>query len=191
MWNVFSTNSFQSSYNETHFRIKNVFDSQSGCSLLFLPKFASFLPQHKEPLQWLTHCVCTAFNQIISALVTLITDQHFAVITGSSVHGIFQARVLEWGATAFSENNNSYHYWTRTYTYMILNPQTPLPGGVSIPSTYGKIICPRSQRVRMWTQVCHAEKPVPISPFHTATTCLMSSGEFFSFLRYDWQKRLY
>ena len=23
--------------------------------------------------------------------------------TGSSVHGIFQARVLEWGATAFSE----------------------------------------------------------------------------------------
>ena len=24
---------------------------------------------------------------------------------GSSVHGIFQARVLEWGATAFSTNN--------------------------------------------------------------------------------------
>jgi len=23
---------------------------------------------------------------------------------GSSVHGIFQARVLEWGATAFSDN---------------------------------------------------------------------------------------
>ena len=25
---------------------------------------------------------------------------------GSSIHGIFQARVLEWGAIAFSENNN-------------------------------------------------------------------------------------
>ena len=26
---------------------------------------------------------------------------------GSSIHGIFQARVLEWGAIAFSENQNS------------------------------------------------------------------------------------
>ena len=26
---------------------------------------------------------------------------------GSSVHGIFQARVLEWGATAFSEKTSS------------------------------------------------------------------------------------
>ena len=26
---------------------------------------------------------------------------------GSSVHGIFQARVLEWGAIAFSEMNNT------------------------------------------------------------------------------------
>ena len=25
-------------------------------------------------------------------------------LTGSSVHGIFQARVVEWGAIAFSEN---------------------------------------------------------------------------------------
>ena len=25
-------------------------------------------------------------------------------LTGSSVHGIFQARVLEWGAVAFSED---------------------------------------------------------------------------------------
>ena len=28
-------------------------------------------------------------------------------LPGSSVHGIFQARVLEWGATAFSECNSS------------------------------------------------------------------------------------
>ena len=27
-------------------------------------------------------------------------------LTGSSVHGIFQARVLEWGAIAFSDNTN-------------------------------------------------------------------------------------
>ena len=28
---------------------------------------------------------------------------------GSSVHGIFQARVLEWGAIAFSPSNSSRH----------------------------------------------------------------------------------
>ena len=27
---------------------------------------------------------------------------------GSSIHGIFQARVLEWGATAFSEMNTTF-----------------------------------------------------------------------------------
>jgi len=26
---------------------------------------------------------------------------------GSSIHGIFQARVLEWGAVAFSDSNGS------------------------------------------------------------------------------------
>ena len=30
----------------------------------------------------------------------------WAVATGSSVHGIFQARVLEWGAIAFSSDDN-------------------------------------------------------------------------------------
>ena len=28
-------------------------------------------------------------------------------LPGSSIHGIFQARVLEWGAIAFSEENNA------------------------------------------------------------------------------------
>ena len=31
---------------------------------------------------------------------------------GSSVHGIFQARVLEWGAIAFSGFKYTYHYIT-------------------------------------------------------------------------------
>ena len=30
-------------------------------------------------------------------------------LPGSSIHGIFQARVLEWGATAFSEENPRSH----------------------------------------------------------------------------------
>ena len=33
-----------------------------------------------------------------------VSDPMDCSLTGSSVHGIFQARVLEWGAIAFSEN---------------------------------------------------------------------------------------
>ena len=33
-------------------------------------------------------------------------------LRGSSIHGIFQARVLEWGAIAFSgESSNTYQKW--------------------------------------------------------------------------------
>ena len=31
---------------------------------------------------------------------------------GSSIHGIFQARVLEWGAIAFSHAKKANHYMT-------------------------------------------------------------------------------
>ena len=37
-------------------------------------------------------------------------------LPGSSVHGIFQARVLEWGATAFSVCPNLVHPKTETQT---------------------------------------------------------------------------
>ena len=33
-----------------------------------------------------------------------LSDRMDCSLTGSSVHGIFQARVLEWGAIAFSDN---------------------------------------------------------------------------------------
>ena len=33
-----------------------------------------------------------------------LSDPMDCSLTGSSVHGIFQARVLEWGAIAFSDN---------------------------------------------------------------------------------------
>ena len=33
-----------------------------------------------------------------------LTDPMDCSLPGSSIHGIFQARVLEWGAIAFSEN---------------------------------------------------------------------------------------
>ena len=36
-----------------------------------------------------------------------LSDPMDCSLQGSSVHGIFQARVLEWDAIAFSEINNS------------------------------------------------------------------------------------
>ena len=38
-------------------------------------------------------------------------------LPGSSVHGIFQARVLEWGAIAFSEQDN----WGESKMSLLLN----------------------------------------------------------------------
>ena len=35
-----------------------------------------------------------------------LSDPMDCSLPGSSVHGIFQARVLEWGAIAFSESNS-------------------------------------------------------------------------------------
>ena len=35
-----------------------------------------------------------------------LTDPMDCRLPGSSVHGIFQARVLEWGAIAFSDRDN-------------------------------------------------------------------------------------
>ena len=37
----------------------------------------------------------------------ILSDPIDGSLPGSSVHGIFQARVLEWGAIAFSEKNNT------------------------------------------------------------------------------------
>jgi len=39
----------------------------------------------------------------VAQLCPTLSDPMDCSLTGSSVHGIFQARVLEWGAIAFSE----------------------------------------------------------------------------------------
>ena len=43
-----------------------------------------------------------------------LSDPMDCSLTGSSVHGIFQARVLEWGAIAFSELMHSGYYLFKT-----------------------------------------------------------------------------
>ena len=43
-------------------------------------------------------------SEVAQSCLTL-SDPMDCSLPGSSVHGIFQARVLEWGAIAFSDNN--------------------------------------------------------------------------------------
>ena len=40
----------------------------------------------------------------VAQLCPTLSDPMDCSLRGSSIHGIFQARVLEWGAIAFSEN---------------------------------------------------------------------------------------
>jgi len=42
-------------------------------------------------------------SEVVQSCPTLSDPMDYS-LPGSSIHGIFQARVLEWGAIAFSEN---------------------------------------------------------------------------------------
>ena len=51
--------------------------------------------------------VSVQFSSVAQSCPTLCDPMDYS-LPGSSVHGIFQARVLEWGAIAFSENLTIY-----------------------------------------------------------------------------------
>ena len=55
-------------------------------------------------------------------------------LPGPSAHGIFQARVLEWVAIAFSTSHR--HGWLNCWPLVAINHQPPLPGnqGLQIPT---------------------------------------------------------
>ena len=45
----------------------------------------------------------------VAQLCPTLSDPRDCSLPGSSIHGIFQARVLEWGAIAFSGHGSSTH----------------------------------------------------------------------------------
>ena len=53
-------------------------------------------------------------SEVIQLCPTLCNPMHCS-LPGSSVHGIFQARVLEWVAIAFSSRGYTYTYSCTTY----------------------------------------------------------------------------
>ena len=64
---------------------------------------------------FLLQCIKVRSESEVSQLCPTFGDPMDCSLPGSSVHGIFQARVLEWGAIAFS---NMYVY---IYIYIIFN----------------------------------------------------------------------
>ena len=69
-------------------------------------------------------------NGVTQSCPTL-SDPMDCSLPSSSVHGIFQARVMEWGSIAFSKFSVyvhiiEYHPWLRTH-YISLNWSTPHP----------------------------------------------------------------
>ena len=60
-------------------------------------------------------------SEVVQSCPTLCNPMDSSV-RGSSIHGIFQARVLEWGAIAFSKRlNTSYSTWQMAELEFILN----------------------------------------------------------------------
>ena len=58
-----------------------------------------------------------------------LSDPMDCSLPGSYVHGIFQARVLEWGAIAFSAHeltqNQKYHCFEVLFSLILLNNKEP------------------------------------------------------------------
>ena len=58
---------------------------------------------------FLLQCMKVKSESEVTQLCPTLSDPMDCSLPGSSVHGIFQARVLEWGAIAFSDANLLHH----------------------------------------------------------------------------------
>ena len=66
---------------------------------------------------FLLQCMKVKSESEVAQSCPTLSDPMDCSLPGSSVHGIFQARVLEWGAIAFSE---------RSFTDVLMLPSTPM-----------------------------------------------------------------
>ena len=91
------------------------------------------------------------------SVVPTLSDPMDGSLPGSSIRGIFQARVLEWGAIAFSSCANRLKGWSKGYIRLLL-PPSPLPPPSSLFSF-------SSRGSLLWALSHH-----PSSAFHSLTT---------------------
>ena len=67
-----------------------------------LPSLGFSRQEHWSGLPFLLHCMKVKSESEVTQLCATLSDPMDCSLPGSSVHGILQARVLEWGAIAFS-----------------------------------------------------------------------------------------
>ena len=84
---------------------------------------------------FLLRCVKVKSESEVAQSCPTLSDPMDCSSPGSSVHGIFQARVLEWGAIAFSETNAGYKCtftntvtWSYIATYRHVSEDANSPG---------------------------------------------------------------
>ena len=61
---------------------------------------------------FLLQCMKVKSESEVAQLCPILSDPMDCSLPGSSVHGIFQARVLEWGTIAFSDNFRAPVFWS-------------------------------------------------------------------------------
>ena len=59
---------------------------------------------------FLFQCMKVKSKSEVAQSCPTLSDPMDCSLPGSSIHRIFQARVLEWGAIAFSDDNATHHY---------------------------------------------------------------------------------
>ena len=71
---------------------------------------------------FLLQCMKVKSESEVAQSCLTLSDPMDCGLPGSSIHGIFQARALEWGATAFSDTKpriSHYHNWAYVILYEI------------------------------------------------------------------------
>ena len=83
------------------------------CSHLW--RFRNIFLQHDKSLYKMNWCcLITTYNDCIKLFLTLC-DPMGCSLLGSSNHGIFQARILEWVAISFSRGSSQSKDWTHVF----------------------------------------------------------------------------
>ena len=124
-------------------------------------------------------------NEVTQSCPTLSNPMDWS-LPGSSIHGIFQARVLEWGAIAFSREINEMYTNTFSLFWLIPSPSWFI-SVITNPSLKEGMICPKFgsnhwQVVMVVVVVCDHREPVRIlCPWHfpgknTTEDCHFSRG---------------
>ena len=76
---------------------------------------------------FLLHCVKVKSESEVTQLCPTLSNPMDCSLPGSSIHGIFQARVLEWGVIAFSKEISSLsHYIAFLYFFALITEEGSL-----------------------------------------------------------------